>query len=187
MKLVIVDKYPLLFNYAYHETPIGTLVSLHTIEGLLSHLFFTRNDFENFKKKYSPIIFEPLAPSSIHLESLQSELAGYFSGKLTKFSIPLMLKGTNFQMSVWKGLLSIPYGSSCSYLDLAVKIKHPKAVRALGSANGANPIPVIIPCHRVIAHNGGLGGYGGGLAIKSFLLDLEKTSLYPSHLKILPC
>ena len=102
----------------------------------------------------------------------------YFAGKRQTFDLPLSPKGTPFQQTVWKQLQEIPYGKTISYAQLAKAINHPKACRAVGSANGKNPISIIIPCHRVIASNGSLGGYTGGLDIKTQLLALEKKYLH---------
>jgi methylated-DNA-[protein]-cysteine S-methyltransferase len=101
------------------------------------------------------------------------QLAEYFRGERTEFDLPLDPKGTGFQRAVWKALLEIPYGETCSYGDLARAIGRPAAVRAVGAANGSNPIAIIIPCHRVIGASGKLVGYGGGLPMKRMLLDLE--------------
>ena len=103
----------------------------------------------------------------------QQELAAYFAGTLKAFTVPLAYAGTDFQRRVWQALLTIPFGEKVSYQDVAIKIGNPKAVRAVGHANNQNPIPIIIPCHRVLGKNGSLVGYGGGLAIKQALLDLE--------------
>ncbi len=102
------------------------------------------------------------------------QLNSYFAGELKKFELPLAPEGTEFMRSVWKALCEIPYGKTFSYKDIAQNIGNPKAVRAVGNANNRNPIPIIIPCHRVIGSNGKLVGYGGGLGIKKYLLDLEK-------------
>lgn len=102
-----------------------------------------------------------------------TELQEYFDGKLTQFSVPLAPKGTAFQHSVWQALSDIEYGKACSYADIANKIQNPKAVRAVGAANGANPIAIIVPCHRVIGKSGKLTGYAYGLEMKGFLLTLE--------------
>lgn len=102
------------------------------------------------------------------------QLDEYFKGKRTHFDLPLAPLGTPFRQSVWNALLDIPYGETRSYKDVAERIENPKAVRAVGMANNRNPIPVIIPCHRVIGANGKLVGYGGGIDIKIHLLDLEK-------------
>jgi methylated-DNA-[protein]-cysteine S-methyltransferase len=103
------------------------------------------------------------------------QLQAYFSGKLQKFDLPLAPEGTDFQMKVWRALQSIPYGETWSYGELARRIRKPTASRAVGAANGQNPIPVIIPCHRVIGANGLLTGFGGGLPIKRKLLELESS------------
>lgn len=102
------------------------------------------------------------------------QLNSYFAGELKIFELPLAPEGTEFMRSVWKALCEIPYGKTFSYKDIAQNIGNPKAVRAVGNANNRNPIPIIIPCHRVIGSNGKLVGYGGGLGIKKYLLDLEK-------------
>lgn len=107
------------------------------------------------------------------LGSIGKELDRYFAGRLTKFSTPIALNGTHFQNTVWRELTRIPYGETISYRDLARRISRPKAVRAVGLANGANPIAIIVPCHRVIGSNGSLTGFGGGLPTKRALLDLE--------------
>jgi methylated-DNA-[protein]-cysteine S-methyltransferase len=108
------------------------------------------------------------------LKNVCRELDQYFAGKLKKFTTQLALTGTPFQNRVWKELMRIPYGETISYLDLANRIDNPKAVRAVGMANGANPIAIIVPCHRVIGSNGSLTGFGGGLPTKRALLELEK-------------
>jgi len=109
------------------------------------------------------------------LQETVRQLEAYFSGKRQQFDLPLALVGTEFQKRTWAGLLEIPYGQTISYAELARRIGNPKAVRAVGTANGANPISIIIPCHRVIASDGTLGGYGGGLDVKRDLLALEKV------------
>lgn len=101
------------------------------------------------------------------------QLLEYFEGKRTVFDMPFDIRGTEFQMSVWKSLVDIPYGQTLSYAQVAEKVQSPRAYRAVGSSCGANPLPIIIPCHRVLASNGGLGGYSGGLEIKRALLEHE--------------
>lgn len=101
------------------------------------------------------------------------QLAAYFSGDLTTFDLPLAPQGTEFQRAVWAALTEIPYGQTTTYAQIALDIDRPTAIRAVGAANGRNPIAVIIPCHRVIGTNGSLTGYGGGLPRKRTLLDLE--------------
>jgi methylated-DNA-[protein]-cysteine S-methyltransferase len=108
------------------------------------------------------------------IKEAAKQLNSYFAGELRTFELPLAPEGTEFMRSVWKALCEIPYGKTFSYKDIAQNIGNPKAVRAVGNANNRNPIPIIIPCHRVIGSNGKLVGYGGGLVIKKYLLDLEK-------------
>jgi O-6-methylguanine DNA methyltransferase len=107
------------------------------------------------------------------LQQAVQELQRYFAGEKLTFSCPLDLQGTAFQVSVWQALRDIPYGETRSYAEIAQVTGRPSAVRAVGAANGANPIAVIVPCHRVIGSNGTLTGYGGGLSTKSWLLSLE--------------
>lgn len=109
-----------------------------------------------------------------HLKQLEIELTEYFDGKRYEFFVPLAPTGTVFQMSVWQTLQRIPYGTTISYATEAQMLGRPTAVRAVANANGKNPISIIIPCHRVIASDGGIGGYSGGLWRKEFLLELEK-------------
>jgi len=104
-----------------------------------------------------------------------SQLKKYLKGHLKRFDCPLDFKGTSFQKKVWSELAKIPYGRARSYKEIAQAIGHPKAFRAVGNANGCNSVPLIIPCHRVIESNGGLGGFGHGLKVKKRLLDFEKA------------
>lgn len=101
------------------------------------------------------------------------ELRAYFAGGLRAFSVPLDMQGTEFQRSVWNQLTKIPYGETRSYAQVAEAVRRPKAVRAVGAANGSNPVAIIVPCHRVIGSSGKLTGYGGGLPMKKRLLELE--------------
>jgi methylated-DNA-[protein]-cysteine S-methyltransferase len=108
------------------------------------------------------------------LETTRLQIDEYLKGNRTKFELPLLTVGTDFQKSVWSALLEIPYGSTSTYLELAKSLNHEKAVRAVASANGANSLSIVIPCHRIIESNGGLGGYAGGIPIKKRLLELER-------------
>jgi len=107
--------------------------------------------------------------------SAAAELEEYFAGKRRRFSIDIAPQGTSFQLSVWRSLQRVPYGKTISYGQLARQVGNPKASRAVGAANGANPVPIIIPCHRVIGASGDLTGFGGGLEVKKYLLELEKA------------
>lgn len=115
----------------------------------------------------------PVAESEPILREACRQLGEYFAGQRRAFDLPLRLAGTPFQEAVWRELQRIPFGTTLSYAELAERIGNAKAVRAVGSANGKNPLPIFIPCHRVIATGGGLGGYGGGLEMKSWLLRHE--------------
>ncbi len=107
------------------------------------------------------------------LPAMREQLLAYFAGELREFEVALAPRGTPFQTSVWSALREIPYGSTCSYGDLAAAVGHPTAVRAVGAANGRNPIGIVVPCHRVVGSGGSLTGYAGGLERKRYLLDLE--------------
>jgi AraC family transcriptional regulator of adaptative response/methylated-DNA-[protein]-cysteine methyltransferase len=159
------------------RSPLGPLVAGATAEGVCLLEFTDRRmleaEFSALRKQFRA----PVLPgTNEHLEKLQAELTGYFAGSTRSFSVPLVYPGTAFQQKVWGQLLAIPYGETRSYEQLAVAIGNPRAMRAVGHANGLNRIAILIPCHRVINKRGGLGGYGGGLRRKQFLLDLEHTT-----------
>jgi methylated-DNA-[protein]-cysteine S-methyltransferase len=127
---------------------------------------------------------EPIAPVGCALltddgrsAAVLQQLTEYFRGARTRFDVELAFQGTTFQRHVWTALCNIPYGETVSYLDIARSIGNEKAVRAVGAANGANPIAIIVPCHRVIGSNGSLVGYGGGMEAKKTLLALEQKQL----------
>ncbi len=155
----------MIYSYKY-ETEIGT-ITLSESNGSLLELSF--NDLE-VPNNY-------IIQETTLLHKASSQLKEYFSSNRKEFSLPLNPTGTPFQKKVWKALLSIPYGETKSYKDIAVLIGNPKASRAIGMANNKNPISIFIPCHRVIGSNGKLVGYGGGLSMKKYLLDLEKRNL----------
>ena len=126
------------------------------------------------------IEFAPASPKDVQrnegnrvIREAVRQLSAYFEGRLRQFDLPLDLSGTSFQLRVWKALQTSPYGETRSYLGIASTIGSPTAVRAVGAANGANPVAIIVPCHRVIGSNGRLVGYGGGLPLKKRLLELE--------------
>jgi AraC family transcriptional regulator of adaptative response/methylated-DNA-[protein]-cysteine methyltransferase len=154
--------------------PLGPLIAGATKEGICLLEFTDRRmleaQFATVRKQFAV----PVVPgTNEHLEKLESEMAGYFTGALRRFSVPLVYPGTLFQVRVWDQLLTIPYGETRSYEDVAIALGDKNAVRAVGRANGLNRIGIVIPCHRVVNKNGELGGYGGGLRRKQFLLDLE--------------
>ena len=151
------------------ETPIGPLHAVVDEQGRLCELKFSSGLGEPATADHPPASAD---------DRVVRELAEYFAGRRRDFTIELAPKGTPFQRDVWNELLRIPYGGTISYAELARRIGRPSAVRAVGAANGANPIPVIIPCHRVIGANGTLTGYGGGIERKQWLLALEGQRLF---------
>jgi methylated-DNA-[protein]-cysteine S-methyltransferase len=153
-------------NYAYLETPIGTLL----IAGDAAAVH--RITFPQRGRAVKP---EPERQESQRgpVGEAARQLREYFAGRRAEFDLPLAPEGTAFQRTVWRQLQAIPYGETISYGELARRVGNPKASRAVGSANGANPLPIVIPCHRVIAGDGTLGGFGGGLPTKQMLLALE--------------
>ncbi len=151
--------------YCYFDTPIGELLLAGEADAL-SMIGFPEGKMRRDPDADWIYNEEPFADA-------QRQLAEYFSGKRKDFELPLSLTGTEFQVSVLKALQEIPYGETTSYGAIAKQIGRPKAVRAVGAANGRNPIPIIVPCHRVIGSSGDLTGFGGGLDTKEALLRLE--------------
>lgn len=147
------------------DTPVGPLVARADEEGL-SELLFIRRGAALKAPSGDPLALR-------HIRAIELQLIEYFDGKRKEFDVPLRPHGPPFHMRVWNELLEIPYGETISYGELAKRVGDPTAARAVGAANGANPIVIVIPCHRVIGHNGKLVGYGGGLWRKRTLLDLE--------------
>lgn len=113
--------------------------------------------------------------SDVFMREVLVQLSAYFAGEIERFNLPVVLKGTPFQQRVWTALREIPYGETWSYRQLADRVGQPTASRAVGLANGKNPVSIVIPCHRVVGANGNLTGYGGGIERKKFLLDLERA------------
>jgi len=152
--------------------PIGNIggILISARDGAITELYF------NGGRTTPETLQESLpSPADAHvLNTLSQELDAYFAGKLKAFTVPLRPQGTPFRMGVWQALQTIPYGETISYKELALRIGNPAAIRAVGGANHHNPISIIIPCHRVIGANGKLVGYGGGIEVKEFLLDLEQ-------------
>lgn len=137
---------------------------------------FSRKDRENRGPRKGEQLSNSEGRAAAHIAArAKRELAEYFVGRRRDFSVPLDVEGTAFQKKVWKALSEIPYGEVRSYGQIAKRVGNPKASRAVGSANGANPVAIIVPCHRVIAGDGSLGGFGGGLTNKTYLLSLERS------------
>jgi methylated-DNA-[protein]-cysteine S-methyltransferase len=156
-------------NFTLMESPIGPLLLAAEDAGLRSI------EFVNGRRPAHPDPDWHEDPE--RLQEPARQLRAYFAGELETFDLPLAPAGTSFQLAVWRSLCEIPYGETISYGELARRLGNPKASRAVGLANGANPLPIVIPCHRVIGSNGKLTGYGGGLPIKEKLLALERRQL----------
>jgi methylated-DNA-[protein]-cysteine S-methyltransferase len=160
------------------ETPIGALHAVFDEEERLCELGFERRTgFSLSSPTQESSDSAPRIGNGLK-GILQMQLREYFEGRRRSFTVPLAPQGTPFQLAVWNALLEVPYGDTVSYGQIAERIGKPSAVRAVGAANGANPIPVIIPCHRVIGSNGSLTGYGGGIERKQWLLALEGRRLF---------
>lgn len=158
------------------ETPIGAFGAVFTTRGLSCLSFPSDLDgSEAWARRHAPRA--RVDRNHPALAMLSAQLTAYFDGTLRVFSVPLDLRGTPFQMEAWQALLDIPYGEVRSYADIARVIGRPRAVRAVGMANHANPVPIIVPCHRVIGSNRKLTGYGGGLDLKDRLLRLEAVPI----------
>lgn len=162
------------------ESPIGPLVLLATDTGLC-HIDFgsyaaREAPLRQWADRWRPDGGAPWAAEPEHpvIREATGELKRYFAGELEVFSVKLDLRGTPFQTRVWQALLDVPFGEVRSYKHIAEAIGQPKAVRAVGGANNRNPLPLIVPCHRIIGASGELVGYGGGMEIKTFLLQLER-------------
>lgn len=171
MSLSSYDPRPRLSRMVW-ETPLGRL-GLVLRNGRLARIHF-HADPDSFPFEVERTFGSAGEEQAGPFDDVRRQLDEYFSGRRLVFRMPLDLdQGTPFQRRVWKGLLSIPYGQTLSYRDLARSIGQPSATRAVGSANGKNPLPIVVPCHRVVAADGSIGGFSGGLDIKKRLLGLE--------------
>lgn len=153
--------------FIHLDSPVGKLKLVASSEGMVAVLW--QND-RPMRVRLGEMTENPNHPI---LRQATAQLSEYFAGRRTSFEISLDLRGTPFQQEVWGALLAIPYGETRSYLDLARKLGNPNATRAVGAANGRNPISIIVPCHRVIGSSGKLTGFAGGLDVKERLLQLE--------------
>ncbi len=163
--------------YDYLDTPIGCLL----LAGCGAYLRFV--GFPSISKEAATKGHKGHTPRTplptwrqdrSQFTQARQELGEYFAGARTQFTVPIKLGGTDFQRAVWQALLDVPYGQTCSYGDIAQAIKNPKSSRAVGGANNANPIPIIVPCHRIIGADKSMTGFGGGIPTKEFLLNLER-------------
>jgi methylated-DNA-[protein]-cysteine S-methyltransferase len=151
-------------NVFYYDTKIGK-IGIAEQEGSITDIFFGNEQLPA----------EPIEKETPIIKEAAKQLEEYFSGIRKDFDLPLSPKGTEFQLATWKALTTIPYGETRSYKQMAEQIGNTKACRAIGLANNRNPIAIVIPCHRVIGSKGTLVGYGGGLELKKYLLELEKA------------
>jgi O-6-methylguanine DNA methyltransferase len=155
------------------DTPIGTLRLASTSAGLafLELPHSNGNGLAGWLRRWAPgaRVEQGFTPN----QGAAVQITEYLEGKRRDFELALDLRGTEFQLAVWRALCAIPFGETISYAEQARRVGHPKAPRAVGAANGANPIAIVVPCHRVVNADGKLGGYGGGLALKARLLALE--------------
>ena len=163
-------------------TPLGALRVVASPRGLRRIDFRARQtgrDLSARARRGRTYLVQPSAPAArraqVHLEAAVRQLREYFDGRRKTFDVPLDLEGTAHQQRVWNALLDIPFGRTISYGDLAKRLGSPRAARAVGRACSTNPVPVVVPCHRVVGGDGGLHGYDGGLWRKRILLDLERS------------
>lgn len=155
----------------YHrhlDSPIGRLTLVASDAGLVAILWPEERPDRVRLGAMAEVAAHP------HLDHAAAELSAYFAGGLQAFTVPLDPRGTDFQRTVWRALATIPYGETRSYAAIAAQIGRPTATRAVGAANGRNPLSIVAPCHRVIGSNGALTGFAGGLSIKTYLLDHEQ-------------
>ncbi|MBN2392895.1 MAG: methylated-DNA--[protein]-cysteine S-methyltransferase [Anaerolineae bacterium] len=169
-------------DYTVTSSPLGPLWICATAVGVCGLGFGEQpSDAEVYRMARYGIacdfITRPEPGSSPVLESAVAQLAEYFDRRLEEFDVPLDLRGTPFQKMVWEELLTIPYGKTLTYGEVAMEVEHPRAFQAVGQANGANPVAIIVPCHRVIGRNGALTGYAAGVERKAALLQLEQAGL----------
>lgn len=168
-----------LYHSRLDEPPLR--LELFTVEHELVAIGFgarSRRVLERWLRRFFPAA--PVEPAGDRNRDTEAELAQYLAGRRRVFDLPLRLLGTGFEKDVWRAVESIPYGRTATYREIAQLVGRPRATRAVGAANGKNPLPIVIPCHRVVGSNGSLTGYGGGLAVKRRLLALEGALDSPS-------
>lgn len=167
--------------YEKMDSPVGEITLIESEKGLMRLDFETHSDMLDTLLKTGEYV---IAGNKLKNRSTIKQLKEYFSGKRTEFDVPLDIRGgSDFYRKEWDALLTIPYGQVRSYQEMADKVGSKKACRAIGNANAHNPIAIIIPCHRVINADGGLGGFGGGLKAKKILLAIEGHETYKEYLK----
>jgi len=170
MKEAFMDR---IFYSSFNSPILKKVFVASTKKGVCMVDFLTSE--KAFLRRLGKKFLGEIAKDDRKNQKVLSQLKKYLGGELRRFDCPLDMRGTSFEKKVWSALKKIPYGKTRSYKDVAKTIGHPKAFRAVGNANGCNSIPLIIPCHRVIESNGGLGGFGHGLKVKKQLLALESA------------
>jgi AraC family transcriptional regulator, regulatory protein of adaptative response / methylated-DNA-[protein]-cysteine methyltransferase len=167
-----------VIHFEILDTPLGKMLACATNEGICMLEFIDRRAFVTELKDLKRLLRATIETgTNKHLLSIEKQLNEYFQGKRKNFDLPLVTPGTEFQNLVWKKLLDIPYGETRSYKQQSIAVGNLGAIRAVGTANGANRISIVVPCHRVIGEDGSLTGYGGGLKRKRWLLDFEGGAL----------
>lgn len=159
----------IMIYFTEHQSPLGTLTLSATDQGLCG-VYFEEHKYFSGTQGWMRKDDHPQLMAAVH------QLDEYFAGRRSAFELPLDLRGSAFQLAVWEALQSLPFGSTTSYQLIAQRIARPKAVRAVGTAIGRNPLSIIVPCHRVLGTSGALSGYAGGLERKQHLLALERAS-----------
>jgi methylated-DNA-[protein]-cysteine S-methyltransferase len=165
----------IMISYNTIKTPMGGLMLVANASELIGLYFIGCDHVPAGQNQWTPDARHPI------LRQAKEQLEEYFAGKRTEFSLPLRFAGTDFQERVWRQIALIPYGKTLSYADLARKAGKPRAIRAAGTNTGRNPLSIVIPCHRVVGKNGGVGGYAGGLERKRHLLELENPGVKLSN------
>ncbi|KTC66269.1 Ada protein (O6-methylguanine-DNA methyltransferase) (plasmid) [Legionella adelaidensis] len=167
-----------ILKAAWIDSPLGPMIAIGDEKGLYLLEFVDRRGLEREVERLRKKVHAAIIPGTTEpILSIESELQAYFAGTLTQFKTPYYLLGSPFQKKVWEALCQIPYGETRSYAEQAKSMGRPSAYRAVATANGANQLAIIIPCHRIITSSGELGGYGGGIARKQWLLNLEKKAI----------
>lgn len=168
-------KHDTILKSTWIDTPLGEMLAISDEKALYLLEFAERRGLEREIESLRMKIKTDIIPgNTTPIASIKSELKSYFEGSLKKFKTPLQLFGSSFQQSVWSELMRIPYGETRSYAEQAIAIGKETAYRAVANANGANQLAIVIPCHRIINKNGDLGGYGGGIHRKKWLIAHEK-------------
>ena len=152
-----------MLHYAYMNTPVGVL-TIAEEGGFITNIAFGERNFDGI-----------LGENAV-ISQAKAQLEEYFAGARREFDLPLDMRGTDFQKRVWSALLTVPYGRTATYKDVAIKAGSPKGARAVGMANNKNPIVIVVPCHRIVGADGSLVGFAGGIDTKRFLLELEKKN-----------